>query len=333
MSTVTREQALEVVLAGELPTRNDYFEVPSTLFIDPKHPVDLPPIALFIEKEGAIIQLRTPDQPFPAIALSSYPNILIKNADAEQVMRFAQTLISGQTGNGSFTAEKRFDILHKAATRAVDAIFTNPSPENIKKGVKITTSMVHSLIKDPKSFPFFNKLSHHDAYTAQHSIGTAVNSIMLARKLQIKDPLQLIEVGLAGLLHDVGKVKVKKEIINKPGPLDECEWEEMRQHSSEGYEIVKNDNSLTDRCKKAILEHHEDKNGTGYPKGKRFDDVDLYSKIVGISDVFNAITTNRSYSKARTPFEAFQIIRDKLRHKIDDELLKKMILMYGGEAE
>jgi putative nucleotidyltransferase with HDIG domain len=185
-------------------------------------------------------------------------------------------------------------------------------------------------MKDPKSYLHLSKLSDHDPYTLRHSVGTAVNSIILAKKLGVLDEKELVDVGMAGLLHDIGKVKVSKDIINKNGPLDELEWEEMRNHAEAGWEIVKDDPSLSERTKRAVREHHEDRNGTGYPQGLKQSETDLFSRIVCICDVFNALTTDRTYSKARTPFDAFQLMKEKIAHKIDDALFQELVKIYGG---
>ncbi|HTL10966.1 MAG TPA: HD domain-containing phosphohydrolase, partial [Bdellovibrionota bacterium] len=137
----------------------------------------------------------------------------------------------------------------------------------------------------------------------------------------------------AGLLHDIGKTKVNKSIINKEGPLNAQEWEEMKQHAQWGYELVVGNPALTERTQKAIVEHHEDRNGQGYPKGVKSDDLDVFSRIVCLADAFNALTTDRTYSKARTPFDAFQFMNQKLSHKIDPELFRNLVLVYGGRLD
>ena len=105
----------------------------------------------------------------------------------------------------------------------------------------------------------------------------------------------------------------------------------MKQHSEFGYEIIKDSSHVTERAMRAVLEHHEDKAGTGYPGGKPWNSVDTHAKIVAISDVYNALTTTRSYSDARTPFEAFKLMRDKIMHKLDDELFMHLVRVYGGD--
>ncbi|HUP57782.1 MAG TPA: HD domain-containing phosphohydrolase, partial [Bdellovibrionota bacterium] len=221
----------------------------------------------------------------------------------------------------------------RSAMMVCEDLFENPTKENITRSTKVVGSFVYLLMKEPQSYLLLSKLSSHDPYTLQHSVGASVATIILGKKIGMTNEKELLELGMAGLLHDIGKVKVKKEIINKNGPLDELEWEEMRQHSNEGYELVKGHPELSDRTKRAILEHHEDKTGTGYPRGLRASETDIFSRIVCICDIFNALTTDRTYSKARTPFDAFQLMREKLGHKIDQELFKHLVLIYGGKID
>ncbi len=330
---------LAKVMSGKLNRRDGYVEVPTEIFVE-KVDIKMPPIPAVIFYKFSSNEPGQKPAPIPKhsanyspLALSQHETVWIEENDLPVIENFAKALILAPSANSGSdnNLEARMETLRASALMVVDDIMENPSPENIEKGSKVVSSFVYVLMKDPKAYLFLAKLSSHDPYTLQHSVGTAVNCIILARKIGITQEADLVEAGLAGLLHDVGKVKVKKEIINKKGPLDEIEWEEMRQHSLEGYEIVKNNPMLTDRTKRAILEHHEDKNGTGYPLAMKFEEVHLFSKIVAICDVFNALTTNRSYSKAMSPFDAFQLMREKLHHKIDDELFKQLVLIYGGK--
>ena len=328
------QQALERVNANRVNRKDGYCEVPTALFverIDVNMP-ELPPVAFYVPKNGKQEILKSANQGYSTLALSLHPAIWVEEKDFELLRKYAEATILNGGPAGALSPEKRMESLRKSAMLVVEDLFENPTRENINRSIKVVGSFVYVLMKDPKAYLLLTKLSSHDPYTLQHSVGTAVNSIILAKKIGIKEEIELLEVGTAGLLHDIGKVKVKKEIINKNGPLDELEWEEMRQHSAEGFAIVKDDPNLTERTKRAILEHHEDRNGTGYPHQKKYTEVDLFSKIVCLCDVFNALTTNRSYSNARTPFEAFNFIREKLMHKVDEELFRQLVMVYGGEV-
>jgi len=339
MAKLTHQQALEAVYTDRLERKGEFVRVPTALFID-KVDVNMPPlpsIAFYeLDAAGQPELLRKSDQPYSPLALSNYEHIWISGEDYSSLKRFAELRIlqgNAAPGKPGLPLENRMDVLRKSAIQVVEDLFLHPTPENIERSTKVVSSFVYVMMREPQAYLHLSKLSSHDPYTLQHSVGTSVNSIILGRKVGISDEKELNEIGLGGLLHDIGKIRVKREIINKQGPLDELEWEEMRQHSLAGWEIVKDNPSLTERTKRAILEHHEDKNGTGYPHGVKHDQIAIASRIVGLADIFNALTTNRSYSKARTPFDAFQFIREKLGHKVDDHLFKEMVLVYGGKLE
>lgn len=328
--------ALELVNSGRVTRKAGYCEIPTVLFVqkvDVNMPA-LPPVGFYLMRENGPEKIRDPGQPYSPLALSAFPSVWVREEDLVHITGYTQKLITTpNTESGDLSPQNRMETLRNSAMNVVEDLFVDPSPENIDRSVKVVGSFVYVLMKDPKAYLLLAKLSSHDPYTLQHSVGTAVHCIILARKMGITDEQDLLEVGLGGLLHDIGKVKVRKELINKNGPLDELEWEEMRSHSLEGYEIVKNHPQLTERTKRAILEHHEEKNGTGYPLGLRADEIHPFAKIVCICDIFNALTTNRSYSKARTPFDALQFMKEKLPHKIDDELFRQLVMIYGGKLE
>ena len=338
MSRLTHQQALEYTFADRMPRKDGYVELPTTFFAD-NLDVNLPPlpaVGFYQRVDGKIRTLREAQQPYSLLALTAFESILVKEEEFDLIKKYAETLILGATGGGysmTLPPEKRMESLRRSAMLVVEDLFLEPTPEKIAKTQRVVGSFVYVLMRDPKAYFLLAKLSSHDPYTLQHSVGTAVNCIILAKKMGINSETDLMDVGLAGLLHDIGKVKVRKEIINKEGPLDELEWEEMREHSQAGYDIVKDFKQISERTKMAILEHHENPNGTGYPQGLKGDMIDIFARIVCISDIFNALTTNRTYSKARTPFDAFQFMREKLHHKIDDELFKNLVMIYGGNFD
>jgi putative nucleotidyltransferase with HDIG domain len=344
MQPDSHQRALELVYAGRTNRRDGYCEIPTTVFVDKidVNMPELPPVGFYRFRGNQVEQLRAPDQPYSPLALSLHPSVWVREDEMDAVRAFAEHLIVGGNPSGgdrmetkpeaTLPTEKRMETLRKAAILVVEDLFEKPSPENIQKSTKMVGSFVYVIMKDPKAYSLLAKLSSHDPYTLQHSVGTAVHCIILGKKVGITSEQELTELGMAGLLHDIGKTKVKKEIINKNGPLDELEWEEMRSHATEGYDIIKNQPGLSERTKRAVLEHHEDKNGTGYPLGKRITEIDIFSRIVCLCDVFNALTTDRTYSKARTPYDAFQFMRDKLFHKVDEELFKNLVLIYGGKV-
>lgn len=328
------QDVLERTYAGRLKEIDDlYIEIPTLLFVgrvDIKMP-PLPKISFFERKlDGSVTKIRDKNDAYSSLALSQYQTVLVEKQEYPTLHGFAEAQILAASRANNLPVEQRVESLRRAAILVVEDLFNHPTPENINRSQKIVGSFVHLLMKDPQAYLMLARLSSHDPYTLQHSVGCAVNSIILARKVGINDPFSLNEVGMAGLLHDIGKVKISKDIINKPGPLDDEEWVQMRQHSTFGYEIIKDHPSLSERTKLAVLEHHEDREGKGYPEGKPWNRVDMYSKIVCIADIFNALTTNRSYALARKPFDALKLMKDKMTNKLDEDLFKHLVLIYGG---
>jgi putative nucleotidyltransferase with HDIG domain len=277
---------------------------------------------------------KNPLTPFEIKCLldAGIDKIFLKRADADTIRNYLESFLSGDTGGQPpVTVQNQVSVMRSAAIRLTSDLFESPSPENIRKGMKAVSGFVNVLLRDPSAFYYLIRLSSHDAYTYQHSVGVALHSIAIAKKLNLTSESDLMDLGVGGLLHDIGKTKVNPAIINKPGPLDKDEWEEMRQHASWGYEILKDNHDVTERSKLAMLHHHEDADGTGYPNGLLSNQISLFAKIVSIADIFNALTTDRTYSKAKPPFEAFKLMQEKMAHKFDRALFLELVMIYGGK--
>ncbi len=142
------------------------------------------------------------------------------------------------------------------------------------------------------------ELKNYDDYTYTHSLNVALLSLLMGKKLGYNED-QLKILGVGGMLHDIGKVKIPKEILNKPDRLTPKEFELMKRHPVYGFEIVKNTYSRF--VQSIVLYHHEKTNGTGYPLGKKNNEMGEFAQIASICDVFDAITSARSYKPAQ-PF-------------------------------
>jgi putative nucleotidyltransferase with HDIG domain len=150
-----------------------------------------------------------------------------------------------------------------------------------------------------------NSIKVADEYTYAHLINVAVYSVLLAKWMGLND-LQMKEVAMAGLLHDVGKTQIPPEILNKRGPLSDEEFEIMKGHAILSYQIIKNNTEISMEVKRAVIMHHEKEDGTGYPFGIKGSQKNLYSKIITVADIFDAITSEKVYKQRQTPFEAFK---------------------------
>ncbi|HOQ17156.1 MAG TPA: HD-GYP domain-containing protein, partial [Defluviitaleaceae bacterium] len=151
---------------------------------------------------------------------------------------------------------------------------------------------------------YLKKIHDKDDYTYYHCINVSFYSALIASYLKL--PKEEIKTVIqAALLHDLGKVKIPLELLNKKEKLTVEEFNEIKKHAVYGYEIVKNDDEILDAIKDVILMHHEREDKSGYPLGLSGEELSIYSKIVSVADVYDAMTSNRPYRKALTPFDAF----------------------------
>lgn len=165
---------------------------------------------------------------------------------------------------------------------------------------------IYSKINDVGSLmECVNSIKISDGYTYSHSINVSVYSMLLGKWMGFNER-QLGEITMAGLLHDVGKSQIPLEILNKKTPLTDAEFEEMKKHTIYGFNIVKELKDVDIEVKRAVIMHHEKENGTGYPYGIKGSQKNLYSKIITVADIFDAITSDRAYKGRQTPFMAFK---------------------------
>src|SRR4029079_4836038 len=139
-------------------------------------------------------------------------------------------------------------------------------------------------------------LEADDAYTGTHSRSVVSLSLKVARAMGVGGAA-LRNVEFAALLHDVGKITIPKDVVNKPGPLDETEWELMRTHTVEGERMLERVGGVLGEVGQIVRSCHERWDGKGYPDGLANDDIPLEARIVCACDAFNAMTTTRPYRK------------------------------------
>ncbi|HLU60939.1 MAG TPA: HD-GYP domain-containing protein [Gammaproteobacteria bacterium] len=159
---------------------------------------------------------------------------------------------------------------------------------------QVVTEMVDTITAQPDAALWLTQLKQAHEYTAQHSINVAVLSIAFAAHLGY-GPEQLKLIGLGALLHDVGKMRIPPSILDKPGRLTAQEFEVIKRHPVEGYEIVKGTGDVPPQSLEIIRYHHERVSGRGYPDGLRGDQISTAVLLTAICDVYDAITSDRVY--------------------------------------
>ena len=171
-----------------------------------------------------------------------------------------------------------------------------------------------------------------DAYTGSHSRGVVELSLAVSDRLGLSYE-QRRNVEFAALLHDVGKISVPNEIINKPGPLDDAEWEVMRRHTIEGERMLKRIGGVLAEVGTIVRASHEDFDGSGYPDGLAGEEIPVEARIVTACDAFSAMTTTRSYRKAMGTEAAIEELRRCAGSQFDPEVAAALVeLVESGQV-
>lgn len=193
---------------------------------------------------------------------------------------------------------------------------------------KSVSGIAESLEKNIAAMVWLTRIKRADEYTAQHCVNVAILSMGLARALEWqRDQVEL--AGLAGMLHDLGKVELDNSILNKPGRLNCEEYEHVKQHARLGYRMLRKDGEVHPAVAQAVLEHHERPDGTGYPGGRDRSTLQPMSVLISVVDAYDAITSRRPYSKARSHHEALGILWKERNRQFDSTMVEALIQFLG----
>ena len=221
--------------------------------------------------------------------------------------------------------------VHGQAHRAVHDVM-----RDVRMGRAISTDGVSevvdcitgSIMRSPGALIGMVGLKNKDDYTFLHSVSVGTLLVAFGRTLNL-DPDTLRELGMGGLLHDVGKMKVPNEILNKPGRLTDEEFEIIKRHPADGHQVLLEAGGLNDIPLDITRHHHERKDGTGYPDNQSDTQISRFAKMAAIVDVYDAITADRCYHKAMEPTDALRKMWEWSAQHFDRELLQVFMKCIG----
>jgi len=170
--------------------------------------------------------------------------------------------------------------------------------------------LVDTLLSDNDVLGSMRLLSFRESYHFTHAVNVSMLGAMLGKWLGL-DKNTIYQIALAGLLHDIGKTQISQELFSKTTKLTQIELEEVRSHARWGYNLLKDTPGIPRDVLAAILFHHERSDGSGYPSGLKEDQTPYIARIIGVVDVFDAITSDRIYKKGVSSFRAFNILKDE----------------------
>lgn len=210
------------------------------------------------------------------------------------------------------------------ATRIIKETMTNIKSDHgwdSGKVVETVNQIMEELIANRHIVYNLVDIRAMNDYTFSHSIAVCILSLMVGVMANFGYH-KLKELGIGAILHDIGKVFVSERILNKTGPLTPLEYLEVQKHTIFGYESLNNNDHIPKVSAHVAWQHHENYDGSGYPRGLKENMIHEFARIVSLADVFDALSTDRIYRKRFLPHETIEFIRDKGKSRFDPEFCK-----------
>ena len=215
--------------------------------------------------------------------------------------------------------------------RCLDDIFKTakqsegPSQPQALRLAAAVRSLVEDILQNDDVVANVGHLRAWDNYTFEHSVQVAILSVLLGKHLMMTED-QLVRLGTGAVLHDVGKVMVPQEILQKPASLTPEEFDIVRQHPRLGWDLVHDGfSSIMPTSSIVVLQHHERLDGSGYPSHLKGDEIYVFSRVVAVADVFDAVRAERNYRPTYAPRRVLQIMQEEAGPKLDREIVAALL--------
>lgn len=285
---------------------------------------------------GKYVLYRTHDLPInhdhiQRLAEAGIRTLFIKTTERKSYLDYIEANLNDILGDEKMDASEKASIVYETATSIVqDALEKPGSPENIQRSTSLVGHMLSTLgsQKDAVKTQIAAMSRAYTIYT--HAVNVTVYSLALADQMAT-DTEGLTDLGLGALLHDVGKTRVDRKILEKPGSLTEDEMRLVRMHPEWGLQMLK-DAELSPSVYEVVQEHHEKCDGSGYPQGLVANEIHPFARVVCMINIFDALTTKRPYRPAYSFFEALRVMRDEMAQAFDQQMWRQFVLMLGDSA-
>lgn len=277
-------------------------------------------MSLFLQSDTAVdgtakVKLRE----IEGLYISEEDEVLYR----EYVARHLQSIAK----SSDIPTDQKAKIVYERATETIDAMFKNPeSLENVKQAEDIVHTTLEMILNDGSAVESLMKITAHDYYTHTHSLNVSIYTLSLGAFLGIKGR-DLEVLGMAAVLHDLGKSKIDYEIINKSGKLSDEEFAQMKCHPALGHEIALKLGIDDERVLSGIRHHHEKIQGGGYPDNLKGEQISYFARIIGVCDVFDALSTKRSYKDPMSSFESLLLMKQQMSEHLDMDIVNAFIKM------
>lgn len=216
------------------------------------------------------------------------------------------------------------ESVKKRVAEGMQYLYSNTEATNFTEATNSIANDLMKAISDNDAIAVdISTLKISDEYTFKHSVDVATMAMIIARKYGLPEQ-EVYNIGIAGLLHDVGKTKIPNEVLNKTARLTDEEFALMKKHTTLGYALLKDKEDIIQPVAMGVLQHHEKVNGKGYPMGVKGEQIGLYAKLISVADIYDALVTERPYKKAFSQRDAVEMLMS-MTEELDFPALKSFL--------
>lgn len=258
--------------------------------------------------------------------------VYIQSSEKVQYEQYIEKHLGRILQDENLPIKLRSKIFYEASTLVMQDVFDNKLPSTLRaRHFARVSDIVKNSIKflaSDNSLSSVAPFISHDYKTYTHCMHVFICSVAMCHTYELGEN-ELFECGLGALLHDVGKAKIPRRILNKRGSLTQAEREIIKEHPVHGVSMCSH-LPMTQNTINCILFHHEKLDGTGYPAGLKSENIPLPVRIISLADVYDALTSERPYAEAMDPYAALSLMRNSMRDALDMSVFKRFVAVLSG---
>ncbi len=255
----------------------------------------------------------------------------IQEADLVKYYRHATTTLRQIVANPEISFEKKARKVYEVSTNIMKEFFEYNASEKVLRTSDEVMEIMEECFKDTDvGFYGISKITNKDYYTYTHSVNVGLYCMTYGVKINMSHD-EVRTLGLGGMLHDVGKSKIANSLLNKRGLLTPKEFQIIKNHAPLGGDILDDMNCYAQSVIDMANQHHEKYKGGGYPLGIVGEEIAYFARICKVMDVYDALTTRRSYKKAMNPFDTLTLMKKQMVDEFDAPILDSFIQHMGPD--
>lgn len=290
-------------------------------------PLIFPDVALYIRTGGNYVLYKNHGRDFSdhdheRLSKNGVEFVFVSKSDMDVITSHTEASAERLLRSDILNARAKGKMIYQTSINFVDDIFNNPEKStDLDRTRRLIENLMLYLSDNQDAITSLETVMSHNYHTFVHSLQVASLTLLMHTVAFVMSRDEMLDVGTGAILHDIGKIFVPQEILNKSGKLNEAEIEILRRHPEEGYVYLQNKGVFSPVSLTIVRLHHERCDGSGYPLGLKSREIPRSAQITGIADVYCSLTTDLDGNRTMPPHIAVQLMRNQMKGLFSPHLL------------